>query len=87
MTKQIAVKLPDGLLGELDRLVDRGAFDSRSHAIRSGLEAIVANGRRQDLDRQYQEGFARHPETSQELAEARRLSVRSIEEEPWDRWW
>lgn len=87
MTKQIAVKLPDELLGAVDELVGRGAFDSRSHAIRSGLQAVIANRRRQDLNRQYREAFARHPETAEELAEAERLSVRSIEEEPWDRWW
>jgi Arc/MetJ-type ribon-helix-helix transcriptional regulator len=50
MTIQIAVKLPDDLVGQIDRLVERGAFDSRSQAVRTGLEAIVADRRRQELD-------------------------------------
>lgn len=41
MTIQIAVMLPDGLVHEIDRLVEGGAFASRSQAIRSGLEALV----------------------------------------------
>lgn len=87
MTIQIAVKLPDRLVNEIDRLVDGGAFDSRSQAIRSGLEAMVADRRRQEVDRRYAEAMARHPETNEEMADATRLAVESIHEEPWERWW
>jgi len=87
MTKQIAVKLPDQLLGEVDRLVGRGSFASRSEAIRTGLETVVAAGRREEIDRQYRDGYARLPETPEEMADATRLAVESIHEEPWERWW
>lgn len=87
MTIQIAVKLPDDLVGELDRLIERGDFDSRSHAVRAGLEAVVSARRRQELDRRYREAFDRVPESEEELREARRLAVDSIHEEPWKRWW
>ena len=87
MTIQIAVKLPDDLVNEIDRLVDDGAFASRSQAVRSGLEAIVADTRRSALDRRYAESMARLPETEEEMAEATRLAVASIHEEPWERWW
>jgi len=87
MTIQIAVKLPDGLVHEIDRLVEGGAFASRSQAVRSGLEALVAARRREDIDRRYAEAMVRCPETDDEMAEATRLAIDSIHEEPWERWW
>jgi len=87
MTTQIAVKLPDRLVGELDRLVEAGAFDSRSQAVRSGLEAMVAARRREDLDRRYRDAVARVPERDAELSDAHRLAVDAIHDEPWERWW
>ncbi len=87
MTVQIAVKLPDELLAEIDRLVEGGAFDNRSQAVRTGLESVIASGRRAEIDQRYRAAFARHPETEEELADARRLAIDSIHDEPWKRWW
>ncbi len=87
MTTQIAVKLPDDLVAELDRLVARGDFPSRSQAVRSALEGIVAARRQQELDARYRQALARVPETEEELAEARRLATDAIHDEPWERWW
>lgn len=87
MTKQIAVKLPDELVGELDRLVERGAFDSRSQAVRTGLEVMVGSYRRQELDQRYRDAIARFPETDEEIGEATRLAVDAIRDEQWERWW
>jgi len=87
MTIQIAVKLPDDLVQEIDRLIDGGAFASRSQAVRSGLEAIVVSRRRAEIGRRYEDAMFRLPETRDELADATRLAVNAIEEEPWERWW
>jgi len=87
MTIQIAVKLPDDLVHEIDRLVAGGAFDNRSQAVRSGLEAMVAGRRRQEIDRRYEEAMVRSPETEDEVADATRLAQNAIDEEPWERWW
>lgn len=87
MTKQIAVKLPDELVNALDRLVELGAFDSRSQAVRSGLSAIVGAHRSQELGRLYRDAIASLPETEEEIAEATRLAVDAINDEPWERWW
>lgn len=87
MTTQIAVKLPDELVTALDRLVSEGAFDSRSSAVRHGVAAVVAASRRDAVDRQYAQGYARLPETEEELRQATRLAVGSVNDEPWDRWW
>ncbi len=87
MTKQIAVKLPDALVDELDRLVKGGTFDSRSQAIRTGIEAMVARQHRQEIDQRFRDGASRLPDTIEEIDEATALAISSIQEEPWERWW
>lgn len=87
MTKQIAIKLPDELVAEVDRLVERGAFASRSQAARDGLRAAVTAQRHRELDRQFRDAAARSPESDEEIAEATRLAIDAIEDEPWERWW
>ncbi len=87
MTIQVAVKLPDSLAGELDRLVESGDFDSRSQVLRAGLETIIATREHEQVRERYRKAMERHPETSHEIADARRLATEAIEEEPWQRWW
>ncbi len=84
---QIAVKLPDGLVRQLDDLVKQGHFSSRSSAVRRAVELIVAGQRREALEEAYVSGYRRAPESEGELAEARRLATQAIEDEPWERWW
>ena len=87
MTIQIAVKLPDDLIAQIDELVADGAVASRSAAVRRGLEAIIRAHRNAAIDRAYEEGYARTPQTDAEIEEARRLGIASINEEPWEKWW
>lgn len=84
---QIAVKLPDGLVRRMDLLVGGGAFASRSALVRRGIELALRLADQERIDRAYEEGYSRAPETDQEIEEARRLAELSIEEEPWERWW
>ena len=87
MSTQIAVKLPERLVAQLDRLVADGSFDSRSDAVRHGIEALVLGSERRRIDRAFAEGFRRHPDTGGELADATRLAAEAIDDEPWERWW
>jgi len=87
MSIQLAVKLPESLADELDRLVSEGTFASRSDAVRHAVEVLVRAEDRGRIDRAFAEGFARHPDTATEIADATRLAVESIEDEPWERWW
>ena len=87
MTVQIAVKLPDTLASELDRLVRRGEFENRSQALREGLQTILTAREQEWLRARYHKAIAEHPETTGEISDAARLGVESIEEEPWERWW
>jgi Arc/MetJ-type ribon-helix-helix transcriptional regulator len=84
---QIAVKLPDALVREVDDLVAQGLFASRSSAVRRALEAVVAGQRREAMERAYAEGYRRVPESEREMSEATRLAEQTINDEPWERWW
>jgi len=87
MTQQIAVKLPDHLLKAIDDLVNAGRFESRSQAVRYGLEGLVRADDRRVIDEAFARGFTDYPDTPEELADARRLAIKSIDEEPWEKWW
>ncbi len=84
---QIAVKLPDALVRELDELVAQGLFSSRSSAVRRAVEMIVSGRRRDALEEAYARGYRQAPESESELAEARRLATQAIDDEPWEKWW
>lgn len=87
MSTQIAVKLPEGLLDALDALVARGGARNRSDAVRRGLELLLEERRNGAIDQAFRDGYARVPETDQEMADARRLAEEAIADEPWERWW
>lgn len=84
---QIAVNLPERLLTTLDRLVATGNYDSRSQAVRAALEQLVERGRAREIDAGFADGFRAVPERPKELADARRLALEAIADEPWERWW
>lgn len=84
---QVAVKLPDDLVHEIDQLVSQGYFPSRSSVIRRGLESVVRAHRARVIDEAYAQGYAAIPETEEEIAEATRGAVAAINDEVWERWW
>lgn len=83
MTEQIAVRLSEDLLGDLDQLVAMGIYESRAAAVRAGVEAITAEQRRRQIDTAIVDGYRRRPPTAAE-GEATVASLRdAIAEEPW----
>ncbi len=87
MTTQVAVKLSDSMAADLDDLVSSGRFDSRSAAVRAGLELLRRQELSDTIDRAFVQGFRCAPETAEEMRDAQRLAVDAIDDEPWDRWW
>jgi Arc/MetJ-type ribon-helix-helix transcriptional regulator len=82
-TAQIAVRLPESLLVELDELVSRGVYESRAAAVRAGIEAVAELERRRQTDRAVVEGYRRTPPTKVEHAAAIASLRDAIVEEPW----
>lgn len=82
-TEQIAVRLSEELLDQLDDLVVRGVYESRAAAVRAGVEAITELERRRKTDRAVVAGYQRVPPTASET-DASIASLReAIIEEPW----
>lgn len=82
-TQQIAVRLSDELLCELDALVSRGVYESRAAAVRAGIEAVTELDRRRLTDIAVAEGYRRTPPTKAERAAAIASVRDAILEEPW----
>jgi Arc/MetJ-type ribon-helix-helix transcriptional regulator len=82
-TEQIAVRLPEELLSELDALVASGAYESRAAAVRAGVEAITALEHRRQIDRAIVAGYQRTPPTAVENDAAIASLRDAIAEEPW----
>ncbi len=82
-TEQIAVRLPNELLADLDELVGRGVYASRAAAVRAGVEAVTELHRRRIVDRAIVEGYLRLPPTDAESDAATASLREAIAEEPW----
>jgi Arc/MetJ-type ribon-helix-helix transcriptional regulator len=80
---QLVTRLDDKLVAAVDELVDSGVVGNRSEAMRMGLERLVEEHRRRRIGAEIVEGYARHPETDEELAQAEKATRALIEEEPW----
>jgi Arc/MetJ-type ribon-helix-helix transcriptional regulator len=82
-TQQIAVRLPEELLAEVDELVARGIYDSRAAAVRAGLEAVADSERRRQIDRAVIDGYRRIPTGETEHVAAVASLRDAILDEPW----
>ena len=82
-TEQIAVRLPEELLSELDALVASGVYESRAAAVRAGVEAVLSLERRQRTDRAIVAGYRRTPPTGAEHDAAMASLRDAIAEESW----
>lgn len=82
-TQQIAVRLPETVLAELDGLVACGIYESRAAAVRAGIETITALANRRRTDRMIVEGYQRIPPTTAESDSAVASLRDAITEEPW----
>jgi metal-responsive CopG/Arc/MetJ family transcriptional regulator len=69
MSTQLAVRLPDELLRDLDWVVLRLDYDSRAEAMREALKRLIDQERRRQIDEQYVEAYTRMPQTEEEMAD------------------
>jgi Arc/MetJ-type ribon-helix-helix transcriptional regulator len=82
-SEQIAVRLPETLLSDLDDLVTSGAYESRAAAVRAGIEAIVRLEHQRQTDRAVVLGYTRQPPTETEAHAALASLREAILDEPW----
>ncbi len=82
-SKQVPLRLPESLLVDLDALVSKGRYRSRSAAIRDGIEAILSAERQRQIDHEIVDGYTRHPPGEAEQQAAFTSMRDAIAEEPW----
>ncbi len=83
MAVQLVTRVPDSVAEAVDRLVSDGVFDSRSDAVRAGLEAVVERERRAAVGRAIVDGYRRIPQEGDDLEWPDAATAAMIAEEPW----
>lgn len=80
---QFVTRVDDSLAREVDRLVAEGVVDSRSAAVRLGLEGLIDRHRRLRVGRAIADGYLRKPQTESEVGWADEATRQMIADEPW----
>jgi Arc/MetJ-type ribon-helix-helix transcriptional regulator len=80
---QLVARIPDDLVAEVDRLVERGVVRSRSEAVRLGLRALLDGERRASIGKGIVEGYERIPPDPELDRWAEAAGRALIEAEPW----
>ncbi len=69
MSTQLAIRLPDELIADLDWVVHRLKYDSRAEAMRDALVRLIDQERRRQIGEQIAEAYRRMPQTEEEMAD------------------
>ena len=80
---QLVSRVDDSLVATVDDLVAQGLVESRSAAVRQGLEALVRELVRKRDDRLTVEAYTREPLPDDDLDAIDASAARMIAEEPW----
>jgi Arc/MetJ-type ribon-helix-helix transcriptional regulator len=80
---QVVTRLDDKLVEALDGLVADGVVNSRSEAVRLGLERLVDEHRRRQLGAEIAAAYRLRPQTDEELAGLDLATRALVAAEPW----
>lgn len=69
MSTQLAIRLPDELVVDLDWVVHRLKYHSRAEAMRDALVRLIDQERRRQIGEQIADGYRRMPQTEEEMAD------------------
>lgn len=83
VSQQLVTRVGDDLVGHIDALVEAGILESRSQAVRLGLERLVRQLESERVGRAIVEAYTRTPQAAAEMAWADEAGRRMIADEPW----
>lgn len=83
MSVQLVVRVPISVIASVDDLVAEGVFESRSAAVRAGLETVLDAERRAATGRAIIAGYTRLPQTDDDELALPDAARAMIAEEPW----
>jgi metal-responsive CopG/Arc/MetJ family transcriptional regulator len=87
MSTQLAIRIPDDLLEDLDWVVHRLKYESRTEAMRDALVKLIDIERRRQVGEEIADGYRRIPQTEAEASVGDHAFIDSVNAEPWERWW
>lgn len=82
-TEKVSITLPKPLLSSIERL-RRRTGETRSGIIQRALDRMLKEQERSARRRQYLDGYARVPETEEEIDAAEAAAVAILSREPWE---
>jgi Arc/MetJ-type ribon-helix-helix transcriptional regulator len=82
MAVQIAVRLPDDLLTELDHVVATGRAHSRAEAVRNAVELLVRVEREREIADEYARAYGAEPQEDWIGQAGLALGAKLLESEP-----
>lgn len=80
---QLVASIDDELVAHIDDMIAQGEVQSRSDAVRRGLQALVSRHQRQQIANTIIEGYQNQPQTSEEVGWADEDTIAMISEESW----
>jgi Arc/MetJ-type ribon-helix-helix transcriptional regulator len=83
MSIQLAVKLSESMVDEIDRLVREGRFANRTDAVRAALDRMLAELREDQVTTAIVKGYQRLPPDEADDVWAETATRAMIAEEPW----
>jgi Arc/MetJ-type ribon-helix-helix transcriptional regulator len=83
---QVAVRMTDELLGDLDWLVVRCDFENRAEAIRAALTELVKRERDREIDERIVAAYTAMPQTDDEVIPADLSVWDDLDDEDWSDW-
>lgn len=86
MTTQVAIRMTDEMLGDLDWLVVRCDFENRAEAIRAALTELVKRERDREIDERIVAAYTAMPQTDDEVEWAGSRGFPGLPDEDWDEW-
>lgn len=80
---QLVTRVDDDLAAAVDGMVAAGHVQSRSDAVRLGLEQLLDRHRRAQIGEQIVTGYTRQPQGDAEVSWTDQSTVAMIADEPW----
>ena len=80
---QLVTRIDNDLAKSIDQLIADGVAESRSDAVRKGLQALIEQTRRRRTADEIIAGYKDHPQTEDEIPWADQATVQMIAYEPW----
>ena len=85
-TTQVAVRLENNLIDELDWLIGRRDYENRAEAIRAAIAHAVRVEREREIDERIIDGYTRIPQRPDEIIPPDFTVWDALDEEDWAGW-